>query len=54
MFDKMIMSNESRIAVRLPNDLRKKTEQLIKKGKFRSLSNIVRIALKEFLSRQGE
>ena len=44
--------HNERIALRLPSDLREKAENLIESGKFKSISEVVREALKEFLSKQ--
>ncbi|MGB9693567.1 MAG: ribbon-helix-helix domain-containing protein [Fervidobacterium sp.] len=43
--------NECRIALRLPKKDRERIEQLIKQGKFRKISHVIRAALKEFLSK---
>ena len=43
------MKHDRRIAVRLPAEEKAKVKQLIQKGKFRNLSQVVRIALKQFL-----
>ena len=43
---------ENRIALRLPTEEKQRLEQLIQKGQFRSFSEAVRVALKEFLLRQ--
>jgi len=45
---------KSRIALRLPSKERQKIEQLIWEGKFRNISQVIRAALKEFLSKEGE
>jgi Arc/MetJ-type ribon-helix-helix transcriptional regulator len=45
----MIAEYRERIAFRLSKEERQRIEQLIQKGKFRNLSEAVRVALKEFL-----
>jgi Arc/MetJ-type ribon-helix-helix transcriptional regulator len=40
---------DCRIALRLPTEERLKAEQLIRKRKFKNLSQVIREALKEFL-----
>jgi Arc/MetJ-type ribon-helix-helix transcriptional regulator len=45
----MIPEYEKRIAVRLPSKQREKIEELISKGKYKNLSEVIRSALKEFL-----
>ena len=51
--DKM-QEHDSRIAIRLPSNERQQIEQLIREGKFRNISQVIRAALKEFLSKEGE
>ncbi|MEM3824385.1 MAG: ribbon-helix-helix domain-containing protein [Candidatus Bathyarchaeia archaeon] len=46
----MIPEYPERIAFRLSKEERQKIEQLIKAGKFKSISEIVREALQKFLS----
>jgi len=46
------VNKSERIALRLEPQLREKAEQLIQAGKFKNLSQIVRLALKKFL--EGE
>jgi Arc/MetJ-type ribon-helix-helix transcriptional regulator len=41
---------DSRTALRLPNEQRLKIEQLIREGKFKNISAVVRAALKQFLN----
>jgi len=43
------VNKSERIALRLEPQLREKAEQLVKNGKFKNLSQIVREALKRFL-----
>jgi Arc/MetJ-type ribon-helix-helix transcriptional regulator len=50
----MIPEYEGRIACRLSPEDRAKIEQLIKEGKFESLSHVVREALTEFLKHPRE
>jgi len=45
----MIPEYCGRIAFRLADDDRRKIEQLIKEGKFRNISSVIRQALSEFL-----
>jgi len=40
---------DSRTALRLPREERQKIDELINQGKFKSLSQVVRTALEEFL-----
>jgi len=44
--------HDSRIAIRLPSNERSKVEQLIHEGKFKNISQVIRAALKDFLSKQ--
>jgi len=46
--------HDSTIAIRLPSEKKLRIEQLIAEGKVKSISQVVRIALKEFLSKEGE
>ena len=39
----------SRTALRLPSNQREKIDELVAQGKFKSLSQVVRLALTEFL-----
>ena len=41
---------ESRTALRLPSGERKRLDKLVESGEFRNISQILRTALKEFLS----
>ena len=43
------MIKNSRIGLRLEPDIREKAEKLVKSGKFKSLSELVREALKKLL-----
>ena len=45
--------NDSRTALRLPNEMRSQIKALIKNGQFKSLSDVVREALKEFFGRKN-
>ena len=45
------MFKTERIALRLEPEIREKAEKLVKSGKFESLSELVRLALKEFLEK---
>jgi len=49
-----MQEHDSRIALRLPSKERQQIEQLIREGKFRNISQVIRQALKEFLSKEGE
>jgi Arc/MetJ-type ribon-helix-helix transcriptional regulator len=42
---------DERIAIRLPSEQRQIIEQLIHKGKFKNLSDLIRTALAQFLQR---
>ena len=44
--------HDDRIALRLPVKEREKADQLIKEGKFKNLSQVIRAALSEFLNKQ--
>ena len=44
------MKHDKRIALRLPATEKAKTKYLIQKGKFKNLSQVMRIALKQFLT----
>jgi Arc/MetJ-type ribon-helix-helix transcriptional regulator len=46
------MQHDSRIALRLPSKERQQIEQLIKEGKFRNISQVIRAALKQFLEKE--
>jgi Arc/MetJ-type ribon-helix-helix transcriptional regulator len=46
----MIPEYGERIAFRLSKEERQRIEQLIKEGKFRNLSQVVRFALEQFLT----
>ena len=41
--------HNERIGIRLPSDLREQTESLIRQGKYRNLSEVIRAALTKFL-----
>ncbi len=43
---------DSRTALRLPKKQREKIEKLIKEGKFKNLSEVVRESLTEFLAKR--
>ncbi|MEM3873873.1 MAG: ribbon-helix-helix domain-containing protein [Candidatus Bathyarchaeia archaeon] len=45
------MKHDGRIGFRLPKEDRQKIEQLIREGKFKKISQVIRAALKEFLSK---
>jgi len=45
----MIPEYKGRIAFRLSKEDRQKIEQLIREGKFRNISQVIRAALKQFL-----
>lgn len=45
-------THDSRTALRLPHKQREEIDRLVLEGKFKSLSHVVREALKEFLSTQ--
>ena len=44
--------NDERIAIRLPSEQREMLEQLIHENRFKNLSDLIRIALTEFLSKR--
>lgn len=46
--------HDSRIAIRLPKSEREQAEQLIQRGRFKNLSTVIRVALKELLSKEGD
>ena len=48
----MIPEYEERIAFRLSKEERQQIEQLIKEGKFKSISHVIRAALTEFLEKE--
>ena len=41
--------HEKRIAVRLPSKQRQQIDKLVKSGKFKNLSEVIRASLEEFL-----
>ncbi len=45
----MIPEYEKRTAFRLPKEQREKIDELVTEGKYKSLSQVVRAALNEFL-----
>jgi Arc/MetJ-type ribon-helix-helix transcriptional regulator len=45
---------DERIALRLSAKDRQRAEHLIKDGKFKTLSQVIRTALDEFLKKQGD
>jgi len=49
----MIPEFEGKIAFRLSNEDRRKIEQLIREGQYKSISQVIRAALSKFLS-EGE
>jgi Arc/MetJ-type ribon-helix-helix transcriptional regulator len=48
----MISEYKSRIAFRLSKTERQQIEKLIEEGKFKSVSQLVRVALQEFLEQK--
>jgi Arc/MetJ-type ribon-helix-helix transcriptional regulator len=50
----MIPEYQGQIAFRLSETERQQIEQLVKKGKFKTVSQVVRAALTEFLSKGEE
>jgi Arc/MetJ-type ribon-helix-helix transcriptional regulator len=44
-----MQKQDSRIAIRLPSNERNQVEQLIRQGKYRNISSVIREALKQFL-----
>lgn len=42
---------DSRIALRFPSKKREQIEQLIREGKFENISQVIRIALEQFLEK---
>ena len=42
--------HKERIALRLPSKQRQQIDELVESGKFKNLSEVIRTALKEFLS----
>ena len=48
----MIPEYEGRIAFRISKEDRAKIERLIKEGRFKNLSHVIRTALKEFLENE--
>ena len=50
----MIPEYEKRIAVRLPSKQRQQIDGLVKAGKYKNISEVIRSALKEFLSVKGK
>jgi Arc/MetJ-type ribon-helix-helix transcriptional regulator len=51
---KMIPEYKGRMALRLSEKERQAIENLVREGKFKSLSHVIRTALHEFLSRQND
>jgi Arc/MetJ-type ribon-helix-helix transcriptional regulator len=45
--------HQKRIAVRLPSEQRQQIEKLVNSGRFRNLSEVIRVALKQFFEREG-
>lgn len=50
----MIPEYEKRIALRISIEDRQKLDQLIQEGKIKSISQAIRVALKEFLERETD
>jgi len=50
----MIPEYKERIAIRLSIEQRQQIEKLVETGKFKHLSEVIRAALKEFLSKKGD
>jgi Arc/MetJ-type ribon-helix-helix transcriptional regulator len=48
-----MIEHDKRIAIRLPTKQRQQMDQLLSENKFKSLSDIARIALKQFLEREA-
>ena len=48
------MGNDERIALRLPAKERQRAESLIKESKYKSLSQVIRVALADFLAKGEE
>jgi Arc/MetJ-type ribon-helix-helix transcriptional regulator len=46
----MIPEYGERIALRLPKEEKQRIEQLIREGKFKNISQVVRVALEQFLT----
>jgi Arc/MetJ-type ribon-helix-helix transcriptional regulator len=44
----------ARTALRLSSQQRERIERLIREGQFKSISQVIRAALEEFLSTQGD
>ena len=49
-----MQEQDSRIAIRLPSKERQQIDALVESGKYKNLSQVIRAALKEFLSKEGE
>ncbi|MEM3695000.1 MAG: ribbon-helix-helix domain-containing protein [Candidatus Bathyarchaeia archaeon] len=47
------MKHNERIAFRLPKECKERIKELIKEGKYRKLSQVIRAALEEFLSKNA-
>ena len=45
--------HQKRIAVRLPSEQRQQIEKFVDSGRFRNLSEVIRVALKQFFEREG-
>jgi putative addiction module CopG family antidote len=50
----MIPEYKELISFRLSTKERQRIEQLIQEGKFKNISEVVRAALREFLSKEGD
>jgi len=46
---KKMRNQDRRIALRLPSEERARIQQLINEGKYENLSQVIRVALKDFL-----
>jgi len=49
-----MQKQDSRTALRLPSEQRQEIDRLVKSGKFKNISSVIREALKQFLSKEGE
>jgi len=50
----MIPEYKERIAIRLSIEQRQQIDKLVEAGKFKNLSEVIRTALQEFFSKEGE
>ena len=46
-----LIKQNSRIAIRITKEQRQKIEQLIHEGRFKNISQVIRVALREFLEK---